>query len=120
MSAAWPDIDAEQPANGASNPPAGTLAVKVTVEPDSVPDTVPAPFTPTVPSTIVNAPEKAPLLSLSVHAIRPGPELSTALPDQVPVNPVLLVVPPLDGGVGAGWGAGVDEDDVLSDGVVGD
>jgi hypothetical protein len=93
--------------------------VKVTVEPDSVPDIVPVPFTPTVPSTIVIDPETLPLLSLSVHSIRPGPVLSTAVPDQVPVSPVVLVVPPVVGGVGCGAGVGED-DDVVSDGVVGD
>jgi hypothetical protein len=47
----------EHPAYAPSNPPAGTDSENCSVEPDTVPDTVPRPLTLWLASTIVNVPE---------------------------------------------------------------
>ena len=60
--------------------------MKLTLEPDTVPDTVPVPFVPVLLSVIVNAPEKEVPDCVSAHVISPGPDESVAVPDHEPLT----------------------------------
>ena len=65
-------------------PPAGMDSAKVTLLPDSEPDTVPFAFVPVPVSVIDSVPVNVVPDCVMVQAIEPGPDESVAVPDQVP------------------------------------
>ena len=77
---------AVQDANGLSNPPAATVTVKRTDEPEMVPETDPRPVRPVVVSVIVAVPENAVPVWVICHAIAPGPVESDAEPLHAPLR----------------------------------
>ena len=85
-SCASPDTWAVHAPCGASNPPAGTLIVKVTDDPETVPITDPRPVTFVAVSVMVSVPLTDAPDCVICHVICPGPDESDAVPLQVPVR----------------------------------
>jgi hypothetical protein len=79
-----PEAIAEQPANGPSKPPVGTVNVNCSDVPDMVPETDPRPVTFVVRSVIVSDPENDESDCVSCQVMVPGPVESLALPLHVP------------------------------------
>lgn len=96
-----PDTVLVQVANGGSSPPAGSAIEKLIDDADTVPETVPCPFTLALVSNIVSVPVKSVLTCVRRHVIWPGPDESEAVPLHVPATSA--------GGVGAGRAGSVGD-----------
>ena len=89
---ALPEADAVQFAPDPVAPPAGTDSEKVTLLPDTVPDTVPVAFVPSLLSVSDRVPENEVPDWVSTHVMSPEPEESVAVPDHEPVTLAVVVV----------------------------
>ena len=69
VACAVPDTLAVHDAYGLGKPPAGTLTEKVTVDPETVPETEPLPEMPEAVSVIVIVPENDESVCVSFHDI---------------------------------------------------
>jgi hypothetical protein len=65
----------------------------VTLLPDTVPDTVPVAFVPSLLSVIDSVPENDVPDCVRAHVMSPDPDESVAVPDHVPLRLVVVVVP---------------------------
>lgn len=79
-----PDTVELHDANEPLKPPTGTVSEKLTVDPESVPETEPLPVVPLPLSVIVSVPENELPFCVTCQAIVPGPEESDAFPFQLP------------------------------------
>jgi hypothetical protein len=86
----WPDAVAEHDENSPSNPPAGTARLKLTLEPDTLPLTVPVPFVPLLVSVSASVPLNDVPDCVNTHVISPAPDESVAVPDQEPLTAAVV------------------------------
>jgi hypothetical protein len=71
---------------GVSNPPAGMLMVKRSVDPDTLPDNVPRPVTGVPVKLNVAVPDTVASLCAIESVMSPGPDESLAVPFHVPAT----------------------------------
>lgn len=79
-----PDTLAAHDAYGLSNPPTGTAAEKLAVEPFTSPESVPRPVTPVAVSVSDSEPVRDRPVWETCHDMRPGPDESLAVPVHAP------------------------------------